>query len=119
MTLTSWPSPPQVPLVEGIPNFDKLVHIVLYAIEAFFLYMAVRWPGRPRFSLTRVVVLVGAMAVWAIADEVHQTWIPGRFCDAGDVAADVSGAAAGALVASALTGVRRRVESSPGIPLPS
>jgi hypothetical protein len=34
-TLTSWPSPPRVPVVSGIPNFDKLVHFALYAVEAW------------------------------------------------------------------------------------
>jgi VanZ family protein len=47
------------------------------------------------------------MAVWGIVDEVHQTWIPGRSCEAGDVAADVAGATAGALVASSLFAGRR------------
>jgi len=82
------------------------VHFTLYGGEAFFLYLALRWPGRSGFSFARVAALTGLMAVWGIADEVHQTWIPGRSCDADDVAADVVGAAAGALVASAISGRR-------------
>lgn len=82
------------------------MHFTLYAGEAFFLYLALRWPGRAGFSFARAAALTGLMAVWGIADEVHQTWIPGRSCDADDVAADVVGAAAGALVASAISGRR-------------
>jgi VanZ family protein len=86
--------------VSAIPNFDKLVHFMLYAVEAWLLYRCVEWPGRSRFSLTRALAIVGAMAVWGVADETHQTWIPERSMEGGDVAADVAGAAAGAVAAS-------------------
>lgn len=89
-----------MPILGGIPNFDKFVHFVLYGGEALFLYLAIRWPGRPRFSLGRVLAIVGLMAVWGTVDEVHQTWIPGRSCDPEDAIADTTGAAAGALAAS-------------------
>jgi len=108
-TLTSWPSPPRVPLVSGIPNFDKLVHFTLYAVQAWLLYRAVPWPGLSRFSLARVLTIVGVMAVWGVADETHQTWIPGRAMEGDDVAADVVGVAAGAVAASMVSGRRERV----------
>lgn len=111
LLLTSWPKPPPVPIVSSIPDFDKLVHFLLYLVEAFLLYRAVRWPGRPRFSLGRVVAILGAMAFWAVADETHQFWIPGRFMEAADVAADVAGAAVGAVVAS--VGDRSRAGGRP------
>src|SRR6476659_3375609 len=104
--LTSWPRPPRMPLVSQIPNFDRLVHFGLYAIEAGLLYASVAWPGRPRFSFGRVLAIVGAMAVWGVVDEVHQTWIPERSMEGGDVAADVAGAVAGAVAASAVSGGR-------------
>ena len=109
LTLTSWPSPPRVPIFSGIPHFDKLVHFVLYAAQAFLIYGAVRWQGRSGFSLARALVVVGAMAVWGVADETHQAWIPGRSMEAGDVAADVVGAAGGALLGSAWSARRRAV----------
>ena len=90
-----------MPFAAGIPNFDKLVHFGLYAGEGFLFYRAVRWPGRAGFSLARVLVIVGAMAVFGTVDEVHQTWIPGRSCDPADAVADSVGAGVGALVASA------------------
>jgi VanZ family protein len=101
-TLTSWPHPPDVPGLSRIPNFDKLVHFGLYSVEAFFLYAAIAWRGRPGgFSLLRALALTGVMAVWGAADELHQHWIPSRSMEGGDVAADVVGGAAGALAASA------------------
>ena len=104
--LTSWPEPPQVPVASTIPNFDKLVHLTLYGVEAFLIYRAVRWPGRSRFSFLRALTIVGAMAVWGVADETHQAWIPGRSMEGRDVVADVVGATAGAVVASAASSRR-------------
>jgi VanZ family protein len=101
--LTSWPNPPAVP-VGGLP-LDKLTHFVLYAVEAFLLSRAIAWPGKPGFAGSRFLAVVLTMALWGALDEVHQEWIPGRMMDSGDLAADVAGAAAGALCA----GVRGRV----------
>jgi VanZ family protein len=109
--LTSWPSPPRVPVLSAIPNFDKVVHFGLYAVEAFFLYQAVRWAGRAGFSLARVLAIVGALAVWGVADEVHQSWIPGRSMEGEDVAADVAGAGIGAVAASLASRARRRTRA--------
>jgi VanZ family protein len=99
-----------VPIVSGIPNFDKLVHFTLYAVQAWLVYRSVEWPGHSRFSLARSLAIVGVMAVWGVADETHQTWIPGRSMEGGDVAADVAGAAAGAVAASVVS--RKRADPS-------
>lgn len=108
-TLTSWPRPPRVPILSTIPNFDKVVHFGLYALEAFFLYQAVRWAGRVGFSLVRVLIITGVMAFWGTVDEIHQLWIPGRSAEVGDAVADTTGGAVGALAASLLA-----AESKPG-----
>jgi len=101
-----------VPIVSAIPDFDKLVHFSLYGVEAFLIYSAVRWPGRPGFSFARMIAIIGLMAVWGIADETHQFWIPGRSMEAGDVAGDVLGATAGAAAASVVSGRRSRCRAS-------
>ena len=105
-----------MPFAAGIPNFDKLVHFGLYAGEGFLIYLAVRWPGRAGFSLARVLVIVGAMAVFGTVDEVHQTWIPGRSCDPADALADSVGAGAGAVVASAASGWLSRKRAVAAVP---
>jgi VanZ family protein len=101
--LTSWPSPPEIPGVSWIPDFDKLGHGLLYGVEGFFLYLAVAWPGPPRFSLARALAVGGALAVWGTIDEVHQAWIPGRFMDPLDALLDATGGYFGALAASRLS----------------
>jgi VanZ family protein len=113
LALTSWPKPPRIPIVSGIPNFDKVVHFGLYGVEAFLLYRAVRWAGRAAFSFARVLAIVGGMAVWGAADEVHQFWIPGRSMEGSDVAADIAGAAAGALAASLASAKERPAGRTP------
>ena len=68
--ITSWPSPPTVPLISAIPEADMYTHFLLYAVEAFFLYRAVAWPGRQRFSAGRVLTIVGTLAAEVVAEAV-------------------------------------------------
>jgi VanZ family protein len=95
--ITSWPNPPAL-RAGGFP-FDKLTHFLLYAVEAFLLSRAIAWPGKPGSAASRVLTVVGILALWGALDEAHQEWIPGRMMDAADLAADVGGAAVGALSA--------------------
>ena len=106
LLLTSWPKPPVVD-AGGLP-LDKATHFALYAVEAFLLDRAIAWKGRRRFAWTRVLTIVGTLALWGALDEAHQEWVPGRRMEADDLAADVLGAFTGAVVA----GVSRR--GSPG-----
>lgn len=103
LALTSWPSPPEVPMVSWIPSVDKLVHGLLYAVEGFLIYFAVAWPGPPRFAWRRALAVAGILAVWGTLDEIHQAFIPGRAMEAMDALVDAAGGFAGALVASRLS----------------
>jgi VanZ family protein len=100
MALTSWPSPPTVPIVSAIPDFDKLVHTLLYGVEGFLLLRAVVWPPGSRSSWLRALAVAGAIAVWATLDEIHQYWIPGRAMEGFDALADTAGGFLGALAAA-------------------
>ncbi len=114
LALTSWPSPPDVPVLSWIPNFDKLAHAVLYGVEGFLLYFAIAWPGPLRFSLLRALVVGGTLAVWGTLDEVHQAWIPGRSMEAADALTDAVAGLAGGVIASAI-GVRGNREKRGGV----
>ncbi len=107
LALTSWPSPPQVPVVSAIPSVDKVVHGLLYGVEGFLLYFAVAWPGPPRFSVLRALTIAGALAVFGTLDEIHQAFIPGRAMEAADALLDTVGGFLGGLVASAWSPGRR------------
>lgn len=107
LALTSWPSPPEIPGVTSIPNFDKLVHGSLYGVAGFLLYWSVAWPAGARRSWVRALVIAGVAAVWGTLDEVHQAWIPSRSMEAGDALADTLGGLVGGLVALAVSRQRR------------
>jgi VanZ family protein len=100
MALTSWPSPPEVPVVSAIPNFDKLVHTLLYGVEGFLFCRAIAWPPASRSAWLRALAVAGAIAVWATLDEIHQFWIPGRSMEGLDALADTTGGFAGALTSA-------------------
>jgi VanZ family protein len=128
--LTSWPSPPEVPVVSAIPNFDKVVHAILYGVQGFLLYLAIRWkprrpgpvhrgpaaeeeapePGPPRFSWKRTLLVGLIMMVWGSLDEIHQLWIPGRSCELGDAVTDTIAGFLGAVAASRVAASVRRTE---------
>ena len=90
---TSWPNPH----VPSVGQGDKLVHALLYGVQAWLL-------GRAEPTLAtswrRAALTLGALACLAGLDEWHQRWVPGRSADVADAAADDVGAATGlALVA--------------------
>ncbi|HEX2172711.1 MAG TPA: VanZ family protein [Dehalococcoidia bacterium] len=85
--------------------FKKAGHVVVYAVLAMlFVWALHRPPGPPP---RRVLLLAFALTVlYAISDEIHQTFVPGRGGHAIDVALDATAAALGLWLASQLT--RRR-----------
>ena len=80
-------------LPSAFPHADKLVHLGLYGVLGFLVGRALR-AGRTPAARTLVTAL-GAMALFAAADEWHQQFVPGRSTDAVDWLADLVGATAG------------------------
>ncbi|MHB1044727.1 MAG: VanZ family protein [Thermoanaerobaculia bacterium] len=88
------------------PGSDKLAHGGWFFLLALLAWRAARageaWP-RPR----RVVGLLVGAALWAVSDEAHQSFVPGRAVEAADLAADVAGAALALALAEAALLARR------------
>ncbi len=102
-TLSHWPRPA---LAGGSP--DWLLHGLEFAVLAMLMmYGAVRTGFRPSPGLSAGVVVL--CAVGGLADEYHQSFIPGREASAGDVAADAVGGVVGVVV----DGLRRRWRRAP------
>jgi VanZ family protein len=83
----------------SIPSADKWVHICLYGVFGLLCFRAVSGS----FALTvrkALVTSVLMVLLYGISDEVHQVWVPRRSPDPMDVAADVTGGIAGALLAA-------------------
>lgn len=69
-------------LLNFIPFSDKLVHAAVFGILALFLYLATENP--------RLAVILTAL--YGMADEFHQHFVPGRQTDIFDWLADTLGA---------------------------
>jgi VanZ family protein len=81
---------PTVPL-PGIPLADKAMHAAAYALLAILLARAL--PSRAGRGADRWTLIAALCFLYGLADEWHQSFVPGRSCDVGDALADVAGAA--------------------------
>lgn len=74
----------------------KLAHFTEYLILATLLVGAV--DNRNRKRSLRLLIPWAVAAFYAVTDEVHQFFIPGRNCNVGDVLIDSAGAFVGVLI---------------------
>ncbi len=81
------------------PNMDKIIHAGEYGALALLLYRAWFWPrywihkSRPR--LIRGAAFIALIcALFALSDEIHQAFVPGRAMTLADWIADMTGALA-------------------------
>lgn len=91
--LATWLSlTPRPPRIEGLPRDSDLVaHALMHVGVAGALWMG--WPRhKPR-------VIAAALAL-AVGLECGQIWVPGRVFEAGDLRANLAGAALGMLLAA-------------------
>jgi VanZ family protein len=102
---SSQPNPfPQLP--RGLFEHDKLLHAAAYAVLGALVRGAFGVRLRPWVGLS-LAIAVGT--AYGASDEWHQSFVPNRSSDSGDLAADAVGAAAGAAVAALiLRGLRVR-----------
>jgi VanZ family protein len=86
--------------LSGIPNlktgfeFDlilrKIFHVVEYLILTFLLYRA--FTGSFNINISRLFIYsAGFSLIYAIFDELHQSFVPGRNCSIHDVLIDSVG----------------------------
>lgn len=89
--------------IEIFPHQDKVGHFFVYGLLGALLARGAFRGGLRRISMGSVIIGASLVAmVLGIIDEVHQTYTPGRFSDAGDVLADTVGALAGASLYGAI-----------------
>lgn len=83
--------PPQPPIT--FPGLDKLEHALAFGILGALAYLALgvrRREGRPDFRPILLAVLV--VTLYAVFDELHQSFVPGRDPSFYDGLADAGGA---------------------------
>jgi hypothetical protein len=76
----------------------RLSHVGEYAVLAFLLYRAL---GHTENGWRAVGIAFAATLIYALTDEVHQRFVPGRECSLVDLGYDALGAAAALLTARA------------------
>ncbi len=84
----------------------KLAHFTEYFILAVLLFGAV--DSSKRRTVLRWLIPWLISTLYAVSDEVHQYFIPGRNCNVLDVIIDSSGACVGALVCLGVVALYRR-----------
>ncbi|MDD5541338.1 MAG: VanZ family protein, partial [Candidatus Marinimicrobia bacterium] len=72
-------------------NFDKLVHLLEYAVFGILLMLAFRSDqiDQPMRRANLQTIIVGIL--YGLSDEIHQFFIPGRISSIEDFVADALG----------------------------
>ncbi len=73
-----------------VPFKDKLLHFIAYALMALLAYHGLTRPETPPRRTAALAFLF--VALFALSDEWHQSFVPGRIASLGDWLADIAGA---------------------------
>ena len=93
--LFPWATPAQIDLAHWLVR--KLGHLTEYAILAALWFRTLH-AGRRLESLPSAVAALAISIAWAIADELHQSFVPSRTPSAVDVILDSTGATLALLI---------------------
>ena len=89
------------PFIEGIQLIiRKLAHFTVYAIGGFLIMNYAYTTDKTRKS--QMLYSIGFGGIYAILDELHQLFVPGRSGNVFDVGIDTAGVITGVLVCLAL-----------------
>jgi VanZ family protein len=87
-----------LPQPKGILGFDKLQHLLAYLTLGGTIGLWAsrkRWKTKPFLTALAVAVIASA---YGAADEVHQSFVPGRDCNVWDWVADTLGGVLGSAI---------------------
>ncbi len=75
-----------------LPGIDKLAHFMIYGMLAAATLFAFSAPWK-KSNCGRVVFITTAFCLlYGVSDEIHQSFVPGRFPSSFDILADCCGA---------------------------
>ena len=86
----------------------KAAHLGEYAVLSMLFAYAFWDSDLPRRA--KWLLPVGISALYAVTDEVHQYFVPGRACRLGDVVIDTCGAVLGMCLFAALAWIWRKIK---------
>jgi VanZ family protein len=93
--------PSAFPSLLSFEGGDKIEHAAYFFLTGLMAVRAVRF-GEHWSRTKTAVFLVLAAALWGCSDEIHQSFVPGRDVEIGDVVADVAGVAIAVLLGERL-----------------
>ena len=88
-------SQPSIEAPALFPGQDKLFHLIAFGVLGLLTMGSLQAP-RAGYSPRQVWLVVLAVTLYGILDEIHQYFVPGRSADVYDALADASGALLGA-----------------------
>jgi VanZ family protein len=107
--LFPWATPAQIAVAHGLVR--KLGHLTEYAVLAALWFRAFH-TGRRLHPAPGALAALALSVAWAIADELHQSFVPSRTGSPFDVMLDVTGAALALLALHARTAITRSFSSA-------
>lgn len=79
------------------PHTDKVMHFIEYFVLAILLYRGIRNDETGRISVELAALVLIGVGVAGL-DELYQSIVPGRDSSVADLASDMGGVVAGALI---------------------
>ena len=89
---------PNLQIDKTVPQSDKFVHIVIFAVLAYLLYGALRDHLRDYVPVAQIAVVIIMCAAIGLLDEAHQLVVAGRTFSLWDWIADLIGCVCGAVL---------------------
>ncbi len=83
--------------LNSFPLEDKLVHAVAYGVLAS-LFLFTQRLHATGFTIRQQFIATGLAILYGISDEWHQSFIPERTADIGDIIADAIGASLAVII---------------------
>lgn len=90
-----------------VTNIDKIYHVFEYFIFTVLLYYAISRSFRMT-AVKRFITVFGIVLGTSVIDELHQIFVPTRFCSFTDFLADMLGAAIMIMIILAIYFIRRK-----------
>jgi VanZ family protein len=72
-------------------DFDKFLHLIEYLLYGCTLVLAFARSKSEKIAANSTMLSIITGILYAISDEVHQIWVPGRDCNLFDFIADATG----------------------------
>jgi VanZ family protein len=98
-----------LPRPEGLLGFDKFQHFLAYFALAAAVSLWFSWEKWRRGGFMVPVLVTALSSLYGFIDEIHQYFVPGRDCDAGDWLFDTLGALAAAAAVKSVFSCRKSV----------